>query len=221
MCVISHKYKLIFIRCRKSASTSIQYALSCASGPYDIITKFDDKDIDNSKHEKNNWCYIPSTKAVFYNHIPAFRVKEMIAHMDKSIWDTYFKFCVERNPWDKAISEYYYSLRPGSQYLGMTAKEFIMHSTFPRHSSWRFYTDEETQSKVIVDKIFKYENLNEMTEYLIKNCGLPKDFKLPEYRYKAWTRINHSHYREVLDEDCKNRITKVHKKEIDYMGYEW
>lgn len=219
MCVISHKYKLIFIRCRKSASTSFQYALSKVSGPYDIISPFHDKDIDNSKHAKNNWFYIPSRKAVFYNHIPAFRVREMIAYMDKSIWNTYFKFCFERNPWDRAISEYWHNQRGGA-YTGMTLKEFVMHGTFHRFSSWRFYTDEEREN-IIIDKVFKYEEMDEAIKYLIERGNLPEGFKLSDYRFKGDFRKNHSHYRDLLGEEERKRIEEIYHREIKEFGYRW
>ena len=223
--VISHKYKLIFIRVRKTASTSIQYALSKVSGPFDIISSLDDKDIKNVEHAKNNWCYIPSRKPVFYNHIPAFRVREMIAHMDPSIWDNYFKFCFERNPWDRAISEYYYDqrqpIRSGKNYR-KTRKEWIMHNAFPsfRKQGWLLYTDID-QKNIIVDKVFKYEEMDESIKYLIKRCNLPKDFKLSEHKFKGWTRKDNRHYRKVLSVEEKNRIEKVYHKEIKEFGYEY
>jgi len=36
--IISHKYKFIYIKCRKTAGTSIEMSLSKLCGPQDIIT---------------------------------------------------------------------------------------------------------------------------------------------------------------------------------------
>jgi len=221
MCIISHKYKFIFIRVRKTASTSMHVALSKFCGPLDIIAHIGDKDQNESKKEQNNWGYLPSRKSVFYNHIPAFRVREMIAEMDKDIWDNYFKFCFDRNPWDKTISQYYFH-RQRSPYGQRNLHEFIMHNTLPRFSDWRLYTEEDrNDDTIIVDKVFKYEEMKESFEYLRKRVGLPSPVIMPEKRYKGWTRRDHRHYREVLNEEERYRIADVFHKEIKLLGYEY
>lgn len=219
--IISHKYKFIFIRVRKTASSSMQIALSKFYGPLGIISQLDGmEEKDSGVKCKNNWCYIPSRKPVFYNHSPAFRIKEMIAHMNPNIWDNYFKFCFERNPWDKAISEFWWS-RPESK---VTEREklndFIMHGTFPSFSDWRLYTDEK-QQEVIVNKVFKYEEMDESFKYLEKRLNLPEKIVMPKKRHKGWTRQDYSHYREVLTKEENERIKKVFSKEIKEFGYEY
>jgi len=219
--IISHKYKFIFIRVRKTASSSMQVALSNFCGPMDIISKLDgmEEKVSGVK-SKNNWCYITSRKPVFYNHIPAFRIKEMIAHMNPNIWYNYFKFCFERNLWDKAISSFWWN-RPESK---VTEREklnkFIMHPTFPRFSDWRLYTDEK-QNEVIVDKVFKYEEMDDSFRYLEKQLNLPEKIIMPKKRYKGLARQDHNHYREVLTKEERKRINQVFNKEIKEFGYEY
>lgn len=219
MCIISHKYKFIFVRVRKTASTSMHVALSKFCGNLDIIAHIGDKDQLDSKAEQNNWKYLPSKKSVFYNHIPAFRIKEMIAEMDKSIWNNYFKFCFERNPWDKSISQYYFH-RQRSPYGQRNLHEFIMHNTLPRFSDWRLYTDEK-QDKVIVDKVFKYEEMNEALSFLKEKLDLPSDIIMPKKRYKGWTRKDYRNYKKFLTEEERYRIAEVFHKEIKEFGFKW
>lgn len=219
MCIISHKYKFIFVRVRKTASTSMHVALSKFCGPLDIIAHIGDRDQLESKPMQNNWKYLPSRKHVFYNHIPAFRIREMIAEMDKNIWDDYYKFCFERNPWDKTISQYYFH-RQRSQYGHRTFHQFIMHGTLPRFSDYRLYSEEDpNDDTVIVDKVYKYEEMNEAFKDLEKRLGLPEPIVMPEKRYKGWTRKDFRPYQEVLNEEEKNRIAKVFHKEIKLLGY--
>jgi len=219
--IISHKYKFIFIRVRKTASSSMQVALSKFCGPLCIISKLDgmEEKVSGIK-SKNNWCYMTSRKPVFYNHIPAFRIKEMIAHMNTNIWDDYFKFCFERNPWDKAISSFWWN-RPKSKVTEREKlNEFIMHAMFPTFSDWRLYTDEQKE-EVIVDKVFKYEEMDESFRYLEKRLNFPEKIVMPEKRYKGSVRKNYNHYREVLTKEENERIKKVFNKEIKEFGYEY
>lgn len=222
MCIISHKYKFIFIRVRKTASTSMHVALSKFCGPLDIIAHIGDRDQLESTPEQNNWKYLPSRSSVFYNHIPAFRVREMIAEQDKDIWNTYFKFCFERNPWDKAISQYWFHHKR-SQYAKGNLNKFIMSNfELKRFSDWRLYTEEDRNDQtVIVDKIFKYEEMEESFEYLRDTLKLPEKIVMPEKRYKGWTRKDYSHYTEVLTDEERDRIAKVFNKEIKEFGYEY
>ena len=223
MCIISHKYKFIFIRVRKTASTSMHVALSKFCGPLDIIAHIGDRDQLSSKAEQNNWRYLPSRSAVFYNHIPAFRVREMIAEQDKDIWNTYFKFCFERNPWDKAISQYYFQhQKPEYKPSREELHKFIMHGGLHRFSDWRIYTEEDkTDDTVIVDKVFKYEEMQTSFEYLQDVLKLPEKIVMPEKRFKGWTRKDYTHYSDILDDEERIRIAKAFNKEINEFGYEY
>lgn len=223
MCIISHEYKFIFVRVRKTASTSMHVALSKFCGPLDIIAHIGDRDQLESAPEQNNWKYLPTRKSVFYNHIPAFRIREMIAEQDKDIWDNYFKFCFERNPWDKVISQYYFqhqdpSYEPSKEKLD----KFISHGLLPKFSDWRLYTEEDKRNDtVIVDKIFKYEEIESSFEYLKDRLKLPEKIIMPEKRFKGWTRKDYRHYTDVLTDKQRDRIAKVFYKEIKEMEYEF
>ena len=134
--IISHKYKFIFIKTRKTAGTSIETYLSKYCGNNDIVTPVgfeSETSIHKPRNYKGFFNPYPEFKKIyhskfsynklrkmiksftdfflqdashgkFYNHIPSFRVKERIGD---EIWDDYYKFTIERNPWDKTLSHYY------------------------------------------------------------------------------------------------------------------
>ena len=109
--IIFHKYKFIFLKTVKTTGTSIEISLSRFCGDDDIITPIDwedeairkllgkkpqnylDYDAQGNKYQK------------YFNHITAKKVKSLI---EPSIWNGYYKFCFERNPFDRAISLYYF-----------------------------------------------------------------------------------------------------------------
>lgn len=123
--IISHKHKFIFIKNQKTAGTSHEIALSKICGPDDIITPIspEDEEIRKSSgfREAQNYLQGGNTNLYtvkshegiaimnFYNHIPAVAVKAGL--INEHIWNDYYKFSFERNPFDKVISWYYFEYR--------------------------------------------------------------------------------------------------------------
>jgi len=130
--IISHKNKFIFIKTRKTAGTSIEAYLSKFCSNDDVVTPVG-LESETSNHIPRNYkgffnpipellyCmkyisgfsekFIGISETIkdfilrkkFYNHIPLFRIKLRIS---KDTFKEYFKFCIERNPWDKTLSHF-------------------------------------------------------------------------------------------------------------------
>lgn len=100
------------MKIRKTAGTSIEIALSRFCGEEDIITTIGRgyKLRENfSSPGVQNFQYAPGDRRTSQggrqtSHMPVKRVRVLIG---TKIWDKYYKFCFERNSWDKAISMYY------------------------------------------------------------------------------------------------------------------
>ncbi len=145
----------------------------------------------------------------FFNHASAAFIRE---HVGKEVWRKYFKFCFERDPFDKAISRYYWSApepRPEiSTYLDSAPSELL--------SNWDLYTIDD---QVAVDFIGRYENLDEDLKRIAGKLGFSKELKLP--RAKGGYRKNREHYSVILNAQARARIESVCAKEIKAFLTHW
>ena len=103
--ILSHKYKYIFIKSFKTASTSLEIALSKFCGKEDIITPIKNEDEIIRKNKGYNGPQNYNDKLAFYEHMPASEIKSKI---NLDIWNKYFKFTVVRNPFNQIVSAFYW-----------------------------------------------------------------------------------------------------------------
>ena len=205
--IISHRHKFIFIKTNKTAGTSIEIALSKFCGPDDIITPIDAK--DEAIRQKFG-SRGPQNYTGFYNHISAEEIKKKI---DEKVWKEYFKFCVERNPWDRFISFYYFkNPKEPRPELSAYIDDPIVNNL--KKYGYHNYT---INDEVVVDKICLYENLKAELEEVRKLLELPSALELPHA--KGGFRKDKRHYTEKLDASTETKIAKIFSEEIKLFNY--
>jgi hypothetical protein len=103
--IISHKHRFVFIKTRKTASSSIEVALSEVCGPDDIITEVPPeahRDMAEPKliaqNQRHNGVDIDP-------HCSGKWILENIPDVQDYVW-----FTVERHPHTKCLSNYHYQL---------------------------------------------------------------------------------------------------------------
>lgn len=237
--IISHKYKFIFIKTRKTAGTSIEVFLSKFCNPDDVLTPILEEDLHQPRNysgffnpvpeilknsivlHKNNYPYqLFSSNPLkdcwrrrkFYNHIPAYMVKERIS---SEIWSNYYKFCFERNPWDKTLSHYYFLNAKDN----LTFDEYISMNYF----SWNYplYTSPLKPNEIIVDRVGKYENLTEELSNIFSLLGIPFNGDLG-IKAKGNFRKDKRPYQEAFSHEYSEYCALIEEKfaqEIKLHGY--
>jgi hypothetical protein len=228
--IISHKHKFIFIKNEKTAGSSVEIALSKICGPEDIITALTPDDaqyrrelgyrgkqnlsIPLSKYSRLDiaWAIFRLRRRTFYSHIPATEIKRAI---EPEVWDSYFKFCFERNPFDKFISWYYWS---GGEKTYSTMRSFIDSGMASRVRGFELYT---IDSLPVVDKIYRFEALQEGLDDISDRLQLGERLVLPDRKTKGHIRKNKAHYREILGEYEIEWISKIFAREIKYFDYQY
>ncbi len=227
--IICHEHRFIFIKTVKTASTSMEIALSKYCGEDDVITPIGPKDEalraelgyrGPQNYELPMRAYRPhdvyrrirhGNPLAFWNHADAAFIRR---YVDPEVWTSYYKFCFERNPWDKVISFYFFELREieGTP----TISEFVQSG---RASTIRGFDLYSIDNEIVVDRVYLYEALEEATRDLEHQLGLPGPLELPVTKGKF--RKDRRSYREVLTEEEREQIAKAYAREIAHFGYEW
>lgn len=225
--IINHQYKFIYLKTRKTASTSLEIALSKFCGPLDIITQISEKDeiirresgypgpqndkIDYKYYSLQDWRkWLFSRKAKkIYNHIPAAEVQRYIP---RRIWEDYFIFTFVRNPYDKAISRYYWDLSRMNKTPEIN--EYLSSLPADKLSDWQIYTIDD---QIVADKVYQYEDFENSLKELKNTLDLPESLKLPYA--KGGHRKPKTNHRDLLSPETIEIIYKKCKKEIQYFGY--
>ncbi len=211
--IISHKHKFIFLKTIKTAGTSIEIALSKHCGPDDIITPIspeDEKIRKNLGYQGPQNFKTPNIK--FYNHMPAIEVK---ANVDSEIWDSYFKFCFSRNPWDRTISLYFYLYQsePRPSLSAFINSRQLNHLI---NGGLNVYT---IDGQIVVDRVCQFEKIAEELETIRIKLEIAETLELPNA--KSRFRQDKRSYRELLSESDKARIARRLSEEIRLFDYQF
>jgi len=207
--MISVEHKFLFIGIQKTACSSILTALQ----PYYekecfwIVNRDGEGDIINRicpKLEKH------STLSMY---------KEVL---DKDLYDSLYKFCSVRNPWERTISYYFYAMKmPGNYKITPKSKEWdrtlfieLFYKYFAPHTV-RYYTNTSIDNPIAseMNYIIRYENLREDFKKATKELDI-KTRALP------WVnKSKHDNYRKYYDSELELLIYNTFKEEADFFGY--
>jgi hypothetical protein len=142
-------------------------------------------------------------------HITASEAKKLY----EPYWNSYFKFSIVRNPFDRVISLYHFKAFKDINILNNKSLEYFINNYKP-------YPHEPNpcDCKNIIDEdldfIGRFENLKDDFKIICKtlNC----DLKLP-----IINRTQHQHYSKYYDENTKIIIEELYKDDIEKYNYDF
>jgi len=237
--IISHKHKFIFLKTKKTAGTSIEIALSKICDQNDIVTTIKEDPLriaEGGRPGRNipqSWRNsLISARGLrtlltrgrrpwlLHHHVRAPLIKEFVG---PEVWRDYLKISIERNPWDRIISQYYFQLgiRKNSEKRPelKSISDFIQYYALKKPESitnWPIYT---INNNIVADYMLFFENLNGSLNRLKEYLGI--EIKLPEQRVKGNYRKCNLEYKKILSNRDVRLIAKVCHREIEAFGYKF
>ena len=210
---IAHKYKCIFIHVPKCAGKSVEDKLRIKSA-----------------------LNVPSFYFLYGFHgniqLQHLTPEQMLRlnYVKQDVFNSYFKFCFVRNPYDRAVSDYFwhrkffekgpeqmmvdsfrsYLYLAHSQLTRFPNKDNIWCHFFPQH----WYVRDE-KGHTIPDFVGRFENLKADFAFVAARIGL-NDTDLPHIG-----KTEHEPYADYYNEECRMMVEDLYGEDIRYFEYEF
>jgi len=227
--IVCHEQKLIFVKPKKVAGTSVELFVSKFCGEHDIITPLSPEEEQHRLGRKGQNWRLPGNKrnralrllgntlgrpslgyAGYYQHMPAREIRRLLG---PEIWDSYFKFTVERNPWDRQVSLYHWHYRGRSS--APPFESFIRNPL--RRKVSPNYDIYSIGGEVAVDFVCHYHRLEQDLAVVLERLGLEGPVTLP--RAKSGFRKEKKHWRDYYTPQTRDIVAGWYRREIDAFGY--
>ena len=225
--LISHRYKFIYTKTVKTAGTSIEsyFERFCMpDGEWEELHQRESYESETGVIGHRGRVGDRSIK--WYNHMPAEEVKRLVGD---DIWNSYYKFCSIRNPWDKAISAYFhfgkdFKFKPRRRIL-----QKLQHPTFSgqqhRFLAWlkKGHPPVDRDKYLIndrscIDKFIRFEHMKDDMMEICQTLGLPwNEDWLP--RFKADKRNRSITPQELYSKPAHQVIEDCYAYEIENFNY--
>lgn len=214
--IVSHRHRFIFLRTEKTASTSLTTALAplleegdFRPGPRPAWAKF------SPIHHGALRRQVPD---LFGLHVHA-TARQARRVLGREVFDGYFKFAVERNPWDRQLS--LYTHREWKKGRGPENFDRDMRSPWYRATeycrldNWSIYA---IGDRVVADRVLRYETLSQELPGLMRELGVTEQVELP--RMRAYN-PDRPHYSAYYTEETRDLVARWYAREIAAFGYQF
>ena len=153
-------------------------------------------------------------KKVFYASDKHLKASEIFNSINKNIWESYFKFTLVRNPWDRVIS--IFNMPAFGDINSLSGKSliyFLNHYQPKPHEAGiqcMYYIDRDD-----LDFICKFENRQQDINFIFKKTGLLNAQNMHDRK------TNHKHYTEYYNDESREFVREKYAKDIEYFGYKF
>ena len=217
MCSINHDLKAIFIHIHKTGGTTIAMNLKKYYGFSTYYLRRPDHTkfcFDKKKKKYINYENRVHGVITYYKTSP-FLNKKM--NMTPQKWDTYYKFCFVRDPYDRIVSAWNHVNRfniPFQNFLNLknTCNDVEYMHTFM--AQYRSMINEK--AKNYMNFIGHFENLDEDFENILKNIGIVDFLHNKEEKLNV---RNHQKFYEYYNQETLDKVNILMKEDFQNLEY--
>jgi sulfotransferase famil protein len=207
--LISNKHHFIFIHVPKNAGTSIHNTLVNFSN---LACRYQNT---QKLYYLKRFLGNNALLSVFDIHIPSFELKSVLG----SKWKNYRSFAVCRNPYDRAVSRYFYF---------KNKPELLEHRRYEHINSFKEHVSEmgdntwndlqsyylEIDNQIGVDNLLRFEDLENDWKKLTQEYNL--DVRALGLKNKS---PRSSEYLKYYDNETLQKINTIYKRDFELLGY--
>ncbi|NEN22748.1 sulfotransferase family protein [Cryomorpha ignava] len=208
----SKEKSFLFIHIPKTAGTSIRSVLAPYSGKSGVLNY-----IGRRLEKYPVFCFKTglSIKRTYDSHTTYERLENILPQAELN---RIFKFCVVRNPYDRAYSFYLHVLSHPTHNLYKLIESYgsfggmLQNLEVVGEPTQKSYII-NLQADISVDFIGKFESLNDDFNAVCKKLGIP--YELPKKNTRK-----HKDYRDAYDEQNWKYIAEYYSEDFDAFGYD-
>lgn len=199
---------------------------------YQKIKKMGRKDVYSELYKKNNIIYVhipkcagTSISKLLYGRDPWHYSCSELRRLDKKKYDSYYKFSVVRNPWERIASTYYYAVAHAQDNPKTTISFITKYKSFEDfviygmssdlvENHYFFWSSDKYLDKPI-DKIIRFEDIEWEFPRFCKDMGISGE--LPRENMSK----RRKSYKDEYNSEMKEKIGFLYKDDIDRFKYQF
>ena len=204
--IVSHAKQFIFFAVPKTGTHAVRELLRAHKGP---------DDWEQQILFGEQCLPIPEIAKIQHGHISA---QQISPHLEAAVWESYFKFAIVRNPFDRFISSCFFLNRKNPLFIE-TPLQWMKSAIKAPQFRERVLVKPQylqlmgAQGDIVMDYVGRYEHLQSSVDEI---CNRLRVKAVPlEIRNAS----EHKQYREYYDDELKSSVEMVYQEDLKRFNY--
>ena len=204
--IVSHAKQFIFFAVPKTGTHALRELLRAHKDP---------DDWEQQILFGEQCLPIPEIAKIQHGHISA---QQISPHLEAAVWESYFKFAIVRNPFDRFISSCFFLNRKNPLFIETPLQWMKSAIKAPQFRERVLVKPQylqlmDAQGDIVMDYVGRYEHLQSSVDEICNR--LQVETVLLEIRNAS----EHKQYREYYDDELKSSVEMVYQEDLKRFNY--